>query len=50
MFVFTAVFLSIRQGFYEVSISFIPTALFPVFFGMLNNLKNMKKEMKTRGN
>lgn len=48
--VFAAVFLSFRQGFYAVSILFIPVALFPIFFGMLNNLKNMKKEMKTRGN
>lgn len=35
--VFTAVFLSIRQGFYAISISTIPIALLPVFFGMLNN-------------
>ena len=48
--VFAAVFLSFRQGFYAVSILFIPVALFPIFFGMLNNLKNMKKEMKTKGN
>jgi predicted Na+-dependent transporter len=46
--VFAAVFLSFRQGFHPISILFIPVALFPIFFGMLNNLNNTKKEIKSR--
>jgi len=46
--VFVAVFLSFQQGFYAISILFIPVALFPIFFGMLNNLNNIKKEIESR--
>ena len=46
--VFAAVFLGIRQGFY--AISFIPVALFPIFFVMFNNLNNIQKEIKSRNN
>lgn len=46
--VFAAIFLSIRQGFYAISISFIPVAILPIFFGRLNNLNNIKKEIKSR--
>jgi hypothetical protein len=46
--VFAAVFLSFRQGFYAITILFIPVALFPIFFVILNNLNNIKKEIKSR--
>lgn len=46
--VFAAIFLSIRQGFYAISILFTPVALFPIFFGMLNNLNNIHQEIKSR--
>jgi accessory gene regulator protein AgrB len=46
--VFATVFLSFRQGFYPLSILFIQVALFPIFFGMLKNLNNTKKEIKFR--
>lgn len=46
--VFAAVFLGIRQGFY--ALSFIPIALFPLFFVILSNLNNIQGEIKCREN
>ncbi len=45
---FSAVFLGIQQDFY--ALSFIPIALFPVFFVILNNLHNIQEEIKCREN
>lgn len=44
--VFAAVSLGIRQGFY--ALSFIPIALFPLFFVILNNINNIQEEIKCR--
>lgn len=52
VFVFVVVFLGIRKGFNGVfiSLSIMPVALLPIFFVMMNNLKKIQDEVKSRKN